>query len=177
MFKKIAACLVAAIAATAMIYFFVLPRLNPPEPDKAELLRLLDKSRGRSPEARVNVYCEDRSNNLCNKLRSESAYRDKWLKAMDKLADTKAAISRSEVAIEKQLAKAKADYKRMIDNAFKLKDGRAVFGSQNGGGKWITEDNQLVPLNVVIDSLGECVAVHYPNQKAANECLATKRGK
>lgn len=142
-----------------------------PAPDKEELTRRLHNSRTLPPETRIALYCEDRVSNLCDKLRAEPKYRDSWLKAMDGIADTRAKAAHLLKEIEEKKAKLKAEYDKMIANAFKLKDGRPVFGSEKGGGKWITEDNQVVPLHVVIDSLGECVAVHYPNQKAANECL------
>lgn len=65
----------------------------PPPPDKAELTRRLDASRNLTPEARVNVYCEDRVSNLCTKLRDEPSYRDAWLTTMDKLADAQCSPS------------------------------------------------------------------------------------
>jgi len=121
MYKRFAAAVLAvSITSAAMAQ------------DKTELIRLLDQSLGQAPEARVEAYCGQRVSNLCNKLRSEPEYRDKWLQHMDAIrADGK----RVDDAIKKLNSMREVNREAMdafLATTPRLPDGRYVMKDDKG---------------------------------------------
>lgn len=91
------------------------------------------KTEGLPIEQRVEKLCLNNGSKLCKQLLSDKEYRAAWFSAVDALNRAKIAVDAALLKATKELHDAEETMGKIRRNAFKLKDGSAVYPSLETG--------------------------------------------